>query len=66
MGSLPRRSTARVEILTATETAAMLGVKRDTLVAWQRTAWGPAPIDAEGVLKFRRSEVLAWLRRCAS
>ena len=65
-GKLSGPRPLRAEILTATETAALLGVKRATLVDWQRTAWGPAPIEADGVLKFRRSEVLAWLRRSAS
>jgi predicted site-specific integrase-resolvase len=51
------------ELLTAQETAELLRVAVVTLRRWRREGRGPPFLWTEGRPRYRRGDVLAWLRR---
>lgn len=50
-------------LLTLPELAAELGVPRSTIFRWRRLGDGPVGIRLGRTLRFRRSDVDAWLDR---
>ena len=50
------------ELMTADELAGYLGLSLQTLYNWKLRGEGPPAYKVGGRLRFRRSEVKAWLR----
>lgn len=53
-------STAR-ELLTLDQLSDLLQVPRSTLYTWRTSGKGPRALKLNGTLRFRRSDVDAWL-----
>lgn len=55
------------DLLTSAETATLLGIKPNTLEIWRTKGHGPAflklGIAAQAPVRYRRSEVVAWLEQ---
>ena len=49
------------DLMTAEETAALLGIKETTLYKWRERGQGPPYIKMGGALRFRRNAVKRWL-----
>lgn len=62
--SVPRRKPPRADVLTATQTAELLGVPSPVLAAMREDGSGPAFVRIGGrQVRYTRRAVEAWLRR---